>query len=88
MDKQPFSLAAWQAAVEKDPEVDILKMFSFDHLEGEELEDILQRAYVGTVAAQCKVEYCHQVMLVLLRQRMRVTPGVWPEMEPLTRTLQ
>jgi hypothetical protein len=88
MEKQPFSLAAWEAAVEKDPDVDILKVFSFDHLQGEELEAIIQRALYGTVAAQCRVEYCHQVMDVLLRQSVRSSAASSIEFYQPSRTLQ
>ena len=40
MSKQPFTFEAYKAAFKQDPDFDLFKRFSFDHLNDAEIEQI------------------------------------------------
>ena len=79
--KTPFTWEAFEVMSDKNPDLDILATFSFEHLYGDEMEAVVRRTFDSTIQLKASLAYSLRLLEHLTRLQLReITPkaGVVP----------
>jgi hypothetical protein len=69
--KQPFSFELFNSMADENPDLDILTAFSFEHLYGDDLQEVVRSAYELSLYYKAKLAYSYRMLEHLTRLQLR-----------------